>query len=104
MLRIKLTHEANSITLSQSHYIDALLDLYSMTHCKPVATTLIPNTHLEAASDQEKVDFVKLNVISRSVIGSLNYLLFLLCQHFVSIFRVTRYTALACFSAHTQIP
>ncbi|MBW0473458.1 hypothetical protein O181_013173 [Austropuccinia psidii MF-1] len=74
MLGIKITHEANSITLSQCHYIDALLDLYGMTNCKPVATALIPNTHLEAPSDQEREDFLALNVNYRSAIGSLSYL------------------------------
>ncbi|MBW0515830.1 hypothetical protein O181_055545 [Austropuccinia psidii MF-1] len=33
ILGIKITHEANSITLSQYHYIDSLLDLYGMANC-----------------------------------------------------------------------
>ncbi|MBW0492999.1 hypothetical protein O181_032714 [Austropuccinia psidii MF-1] len=74
MLGIKITHKANEITLSQFHYIDALLDLYGMTNCKPVATALIPNTHLEAPSDQEREAFLALNVNYQSTIGSLSYL------------------------------
>ncbi|MBW0470290.1 hypothetical protein O181_010005 [Austropuccinia psidii MF-1] len=74
MLGIKITHEANSITFSQCHYIDALLDLYRMTNCKPVATALIPNTHLEAPLDQEREAFLALNVNYRSAISSLSYL------------------------------
>ncbi|MBW0490980.1 hypothetical protein O181_030695, partial [Austropuccinia psidii MF-1] len=74
ILGIKITHEENSITLSQQHYIDSLLDLYGMTNCKPVATALMPNTHLEAASDEDKVNFSALNVNYPSAIGSLSYL------------------------------
>ncbi|MBW0480760.1 hypothetical protein O181_020475 [Austropuccinia psidii MF-1] len=74
MLGIEITHEENSITLSQCHYIDALLDLYGMTNCKPVATALIPNTHFEAPSDQEREAFLALNVNYQSAIGSLSYL------------------------------
>ncbi|MBW0489777.1 hypothetical protein O181_029492 [Austropuccinia psidii MF-1] len=74
MLGIKVAHEENSITLSQCHYIDSLLDLYGMTNCKPVATALMPNTHLEAASDEDKKNFSVLNVNYFSEIGSLRYL------------------------------
>ncbi|MBW0574515.1 hypothetical protein O181_114230, partial [Austropuccinia psidii MF-1] len=74
ILGIKITHEENSITLSQQHYINSLLDLYGMTNCKPVATALMPNTHLEAASDEDEVNFSALNVNYCSAIGSLSYL------------------------------
>ncbi|MBW0547358.1 hypothetical protein O181_087073 [Austropuccinia psidii MF-1] len=74
MLGIKLTHEKNSITLSQCHYINSLLDLYSMNNCKPVATALMPNTHLEVASDEYKKDYSALNVNYCSAIGILSYL------------------------------
>ncbi|MBW0583417.1 hypothetical protein O181_123132, partial [Austropuccinia psidii MF-1] len=74
MLVIEITHKENSITISQQHYIDSLIDLYGMTNCKPVATAIMPNTHLEAASDEDKVNFSALNVNSHSAIGSLSYL------------------------------
>ncbi|MBW0542619.1 hypothetical protein O181_082334 [Austropuccinia psidii MF-1] len=67
MLGIKITHHPNSITLSQSHYIDSLLELYGMSECKPMATPLIPNSHLKEA-------FLTLNINYYSVIGSLSYL------------------------------
>ncbi|MBW0535737.1 hypothetical protein O181_075452 [Austropuccinia psidii MF-1] len=74
MLGKKVTHEENLITLSQCHSIDSLLDLYGMTNCKPVATALMPNTHLEAASDEDKKNFSVLNVNYHSAIRSLSYL------------------------------
>ncbi|MBW0565254.1 hypothetical protein O181_104969 [Austropuccinia psidii MF-1] len=43
ILGIKIFYHPNTITLSQSHYIDSLLDLYGMTNCKSVATPLVPN-------------------------------------------------------------
>ncbi|MBW0473974.1 hypothetical protein O181_013689 [Austropuccinia psidii MF-1] len=51
MLGIKIIHQPDSITLIQSHYIDSLLDIYGMSNCKPVATPLIPNIHLEPATE-----------------------------------------------------
>ncbi|MBW0463188.1 hypothetical protein O181_002903 [Austropuccinia psidii MF-1] len=74
MLGIKITHHPNSITLSQSHYINSLLDLYGIPECKPMATPLIPNPHLEAASDLERVAFLSLNINFCSAIESLRYL------------------------------
>ncbi|MBW0469541.1 hypothetical protein O181_009256 [Austropuccinia psidii MF-1] len=57
MLGIKIIQQLDSITLTQSHYIDSLLDSYRMTNCKPVATPLIPNIHLEPATESEKGHF-----------------------------------------------
>ncbi|MBW0586626.1 hypothetical protein O181_126341, partial [Austropuccinia psidii MF-1] len=75
MLGIKVTHEESFFTLSQFHYIDFCLDLNGMTNCKPVATALIPNTHLEAASDEDRKNFSVLNGNYHSAIGSLSYLI-----------------------------
>ncbi|MBW0530518.1 hypothetical protein O181_070233 [Austropuccinia psidii MF-1] len=44
-----------------------------MTNCKPVATALMPNTHLEVASEEDKKHFSALNVNYCSAIGSLSY-------------------------------
>ncbi|MBW0536435.1 hypothetical protein O181_076150 [Austropuccinia psidii MF-1] len=74
MLGIKITHNTNSITLSQSHYIDSLLDLYGMKNCKPVGTPLIPNSHLNVASQEERSPFEELEVNYCSAVGSLSYL------------------------------
>ncbi|MBW0526731.1 hypothetical protein O181_066446 [Austropuccinia psidii MF-1] len=74
MLGIKVIHQPDTITLTQSHYIDSLLESYGMTNCKHTATPLIPNMHLEAASrtDQEEFSFLEINY--QSAVGSLSYL------------------------------
>ncbi|MBW0485083.1 hypothetical protein O181_024798 [Austropuccinia psidii MF-1] len=74
ILGIKITHHPNSITLSQSHYIDSLLGLYGISECKPIATPLIPNSQLKEASDLDQVAFLSLNINYCSTIGSLSYL------------------------------
>ncbi|MBW0571042.1 hypothetical protein O181_110757 [Austropuccinia psidii MF-1] len=74
MLGIKIIHPHDSITLTQSHYIDSFLDTYGMANCKPVATPLIPNIHLEPATKSEKRVFQSLNVNYFSAVGSLSYL------------------------------
>ncbi|MBW0477128.1 hypothetical protein O181_016843 [Austropuccinia psidii MF-1] len=43
LLGIKIHQDANSISLSQEHHVDSLLDFYGMSDCRPVATPLVPN-------------------------------------------------------------
>ncbi|MBW0517034.1 hypothetical protein O181_056749 [Austropuccinia psidii MF-1] len=74
MLGIKIIHEKNSITLSQSHYIDSLLNLYRMSNCKPVRTPLVPNSHLSMASQDKRDSFEKLGINYCSAVGTLSYL------------------------------
>ncbi|MBW0481581.1 hypothetical protein O181_021296 [Austropuccinia psidii MF-1] len=74
MLGIKVIHQLDSITLAQSHYIDFLLDSYGMSNCKPVATPLIANIHLEPATELEIKVFQSLNISYRSAVGSISYL------------------------------
>ncbi|MBW0486551.1 hypothetical protein O181_026266 [Austropuccinia psidii MF-1] len=74
MLGIKIVQEPKTITFTQSHYIDSLLESYGMTNCKPTATPLIPNIHLEAATRTEEEEFLSLKVNYCSAVGSLSYL------------------------------
>ncbi|MBW0461422.1 hypothetical protein O181_001137 [Austropuccinia psidii MF-1] len=74
MLGIKIVHEPKTITLTQSHYIDSILESYGRTNCKPTASPLIPNIHLEAATRTEQEEFFSLKVNYRTAIGSLSYL------------------------------
>ncbi|MBW0502256.1 hypothetical protein O181_041971 [Austropuccinia psidii MF-1] len=74
MLRIKVTHSSGCVTLNQGHFIESLLELYGMDSCKPVATPLLPNTHLVPATKQEIAKFDMLGVNYRSAIRSINYL------------------------------
>ncbi|MBW0503154.1 hypothetical protein O181_042869 [Austropuccinia psidii MF-1] len=64
MLGIKIIHQPEAIMLTQSHYINSLLESYRMTNCKPVATPLIPNVHFEAAYELKK----KNSYLSKSTI------------------------------------
>ncbi|MBW0460975.1 hypothetical protein O181_000690 [Austropuccinia psidii MF-1] len=74
LLGIKIHHDADSIQLSQEHYVESILDLYGMYDCCTVATPLIPNENLEAATENESEEFEKLNLNYRSAIGSLSYI------------------------------
>ncbi|MBW0471095.1 hypothetical protein O181_010810 [Austropuccinia psidii MF-1] len=62
------------MSLDQGHFIESLLELYGMDSCKPVATPLLPNTHLVLATEQEIVKLYMLGVNYCSAIGSINYL------------------------------
>ncbi|MBW0476330.1 hypothetical protein O181_016045 [Austropuccinia psidii MF-1] len=74
MLGIKIIHDTSSITLSQGHYINSLLDLYGMKNCKPVGTPLISDSHFNEASQEERSAFEELEVNYCSAVGSLSYL------------------------------
>ncbi|MBW0488519.1 hypothetical protein O181_028234 [Austropuccinia psidii MF-1] len=45
-----------------------------MSNCKPITTPLIPNIHLEPATESEKRLFQALNINYQSAVGSLSYL------------------------------
>ncbi|MBW0549173.1 hypothetical protein O181_088888 [Austropuccinia psidii MF-1] len=74
MLGIKIIQQPDTITLTQSHYIDSLLEIYGMTNCKHTVTPLIPNMHLEAASRTDQEEFASLKINYQSAVGSLSYL------------------------------
>ncbi|MBW0537535.1 hypothetical protein O181_077250 [Austropuccinia psidii MF-1] len=74
MLGIKIYQNNDCIGLSQKHYVNSLLELYRMSDCRPVASPLIPNEHLEMPSQEESMEFKKLNTNYRSAIGSLSYI------------------------------
>ncbi|MBW0478903.1 hypothetical protein O181_018618 [Austropuccinia psidii MF-1] len=74
ILGIKVTQMNGDILLDQRHYAEALLNLYGMSNCKETTTPLIPNEHLEPATDEEIKRFKLLKVNFRSAVGSINYL------------------------------
>ncbi|MBW0523147.1 hypothetical protein O181_062862 [Austropuccinia psidii MF-1] len=74
LLGIKIHQDENSISLLQENYVESLLDLYGMSNCRPVATPLVPNEHLELPTQAEVDEFNKLDINYRSAIGSLNYI------------------------------
>ncbi|MBW0529554.1 hypothetical protein O181_069269 [Austropuccinia psidii MF-1] len=73
-LGIKIYQDVDSIRLSQEHYVESILDLYGMYNCRSVATPLIPNEHLLAATESKSEEFKKLELNYRSAIGSLSYI------------------------------
>ncbi|MBW0575997.1 hypothetical protein O181_115712 [Austropuccinia psidii MF-1] len=54
-----------TITLTQVHYIDSLIESYGMSNCKYTVTPLIPNVHLEASSRTDQ-EFAPLKINYRS--------------------------------------
>ncbi|MBW0516092.1 hypothetical protein O181_055807 [Austropuccinia psidii MF-1] len=74
--KTKLLGQADNdfIQLSQQHYIETILSLYGINDWRTVATLLIPNEHLEAATKNEIEEFDKLNLNYRSAISSLSYI------------------------------
>ncbi|MBW0570946.1 hypothetical protein O181_110661 [Austropuccinia psidii MF-1] len=74
MLGIKIYQNNDHIRISQEHYVNSLLELYGMSDCQLVATPLILNEHLETPSQEEAMEFRKLNTNYRSAIGSLSYI------------------------------
>ncbi|MBW0512781.1 hypothetical protein O181_052496 [Austropuccinia psidii MF-1] len=74
LLGIKIYQDVDTIRLSQEHYVESILDLYGMYDCRSVATPLIPNEHLVAATENESEEFKKLELNYRSAIGSLSYI------------------------------
>ncbi|MBW0529691.1 hypothetical protein O181_069406 [Austropuccinia psidii MF-1] len=73
MLGIKIIHQPDTITLTESHYVDSLLESYGMSNCKYMVTPLIPNMHLEASSRMDQ-EFSSLKINYQSAVGSLSYL------------------------------
>ncbi|MBW0483696.1 hypothetical protein O181_023411 [Austropuccinia psidii MF-1] len=74
MLGISVCHLNDSVLLSQAHYIESLLNQYGMSDCQPVVTPMIPNQHLDKATEGDVVAFKNLNVNYQSAIGCLSYL------------------------------
>jgi hypothetical protein len=74
LLGIKIIHEPTAIILSQAHYVNSLLELYTMTGCQTVLTPLIPNSHLSIATTEKQDQFNALGVNFRSAVGALSYL------------------------------
>ena len=76
---MKVSIQSNHISLSQSHYIDALLAKYGLTDVNPVTTPMDPNVKLDTyAKDDETEpegdDNPKITHGYAQLIGSLMYL------------------------------
>ena len=74
LLGMKVTQETDHITLSQSHYVDTLLNKMNINHLPPSKTPMKLHTKLIAATKDERNSFDALKVNFRAAIGALNYL------------------------------
>ncbi|MBW0541438.1 hypothetical protein O181_081153, partial [Austropuccinia psidii MF-1] len=76
VLGIKLTRNraTKEIFLSQASYVKELLHEYDMSECKPVATPMVANSKISAASDDDHQQFLSLNKNYRKAIGKISYL------------------------------
>ena len=76
ILAIQLAQNHNSIALSQSHYIDALLERFGLTGANPVSTPIDPNVKLDNfdAILTEGESDIKVSRGYATMIGSLMYL------------------------------
>jgi transposase InsO family protein len=78
LLGIKITTESDYISLSQSHYIDFLLDKYGLTDANPVSTPMDPNIKFDQEVREEEgsegKEDLKIGHGYAQLIGSLMYL------------------------------
>ena len=73
-VQVKQDLEAQTVSLSQSHYVDELLKRFNMEECNPVKTPLSPGSNLSSLvptpSQQEEMRFISY----LAAVGSLQYL------------------------------
>lgn len=76
VLGMKVTRDCAhlSITLSQEHYVNSLLEDYYMHDCKSVATRMEPATSLSPSDDRSIQEFSSSGQNYRKAVGCLNYL------------------------------
>jgi len=71
LLGIQITFTEDGITVSQTTFIDKILNCFSMQDCKPVSTPIDPNHRLKAIEvDEQSTD----TTAYQQIIGSLMYL------------------------------
>jgi len=73
-VQVKQDFEAHTISLSQSHYIDDLLERFQMDKARPVKTPLTPGTELSQLIPTESEKTLMQTVPYLSAVGALQYL------------------------------
>lgn len=75
MLGMKITQNQHlkQLCISQTHYIEALLETYGMEDCKPIGTPLQSNIPLIPGNDEDVLEFKKSGFNYQRAVGSLNY-------------------------------
>ncbi|MBW0506591.1 hypothetical protein O181_046306 [Austropuccinia psidii MF-1] len=79
-LEVNIQKLEDFITLDQQHFVDSLLDLYTMRNCKTVSTPLVPNKYLLPATDDKIKTFKGMGINFISAIGSINSLITTACS------------------------
>lgn len=74
LLGMKISQSEERVVLSQSHYVQTILDRFGCKYEFPLTTPLEPHTYLIPATDDEVDTFNNLNVNYRAVVGALNFL------------------------------
>lgn len=76
VLGIKVTRDRaqRTISLSQQHYVESLLDTFHMSDCKSVATPMEPGSGLYPANEESVKEFSDSGQNYRQAVGCLNYL------------------------------
>ncbi|PLW26727.1 hypothetical protein PCASD_20149 [Puccinia coronata f. sp. avenae] len=74
LLGMNVIQTNESITLTQSHYIDVQLERFNCTHLHPASTPMKPEGQLVKATNEEKLSHINSGNNYRALIGALNYL------------------------------
>ncbi|KAH9441023.1 hypothetical protein Pst134EB_033194 [Puccinia striiformis f. sp. tritici] len=74
LLGMVVNQDDGSIKLSQEKLINKGLQLLGMTDCRPVKTPMSPGVQLQAATEEERKEFDKLQINYRTYTGILNFL------------------------------
>ena len=74
ILGIKLLQKDNQISLSQTHFIDSLLNKFGLDKVNPVTTPLDPNINLDDDEEYSNSQDRKISQSYATLIGSLMYL------------------------------
>lgn len=93
-LGIECHRNSSSLVLSQQKYIMDLLIKANMTNCKPFSTPMSPSSKLAALESISVEDLT----LYRSIVGTLQYLLFTRPNLYFSVNRVCQYMHSLCIS------
>jgi hypothetical protein len=89
-LKFARDRKNRTVTLSQPAYIEQILDHFGMSDCRPLATPMVPNTHLEPVGTPIKVPIETY----QKLIGSLMWLMLATRPDLsFSVGQLSRYTA-----------
>ncbi|PLW06160.1 hypothetical protein PCASD_26775 [Puccinia coronata f. sp. avenae] len=74
LLGMNVIQQLESVTLTQSHYIDVQLERFNCSHLHPALTPMKPKAQLVKATNEEKIKHINSGNNYHALIGALNYL------------------------------